>query len=79
MLWGEKHSISLSWDVGLVEKCCALPMWTMEFTPHNKGHGEKVQLASQMPWVCDETCGTVKQQSLVKLPKAGTFQLCLPS
>lgn len=43
---GGKHSISLSWDVGLVEKCCALPMWTVEFTPHNKGHGEKVQLAS---------------------------------
>lgn len=42
---GEWHSLSLSWDAGLVEKCCALPEWTVEFTPHNKGRGEKVQLA----------------------------------
>lgn len=43
---GQWHSLSLSWDVGLVEKCPALPEWTVEFTPHNKDHGEKVQLAS---------------------------------
>lgn len=79
---GQWHSLSLSWDVGLVEKCPALPEWTVEFTPHNKDHGEKVQLASYAARFvnasCGETCSSVKQQSLIKLLKAGTFQL-LPS